>query len=499
MHFLNFFENDFSAVLPELFFATSLTILLVYGVIYSTSPTYNKPILIQNIGFLGGLVTLITLLLVINNPFNSTVIFNNLLIIDKYSNFLKILILVSTLIILILSFDYVNQEKITAFEYILLILFSVLGILLLVSSYDFIALYLAIELQSLCLYVLAAFKKNSEFSTEAGLKYFVLGAFSSGLLLFGISLLYGFTGTTNFEDLLKIFLSLDWYLHDIPFGIALGVIFISAGIFFKLSAVPFHMWVPDVYEGAPTPVTAFFAIVPKLGIFGLAIRIFLEVFHEIAYNWQNLFLLCSIASIFIGVLGALYQRKIKRLIAYSAISHVGYLLLGLSAGTIESIQAIFFYLLIYILMTVGLFTIILSLNNDIFKRPRYITDFSGLSKTYPSLALTFAIILFSLAGIPPLGGFFSKMFLFFSAMEASLYGPAILAIILSVLGCFYYIRLIKIMYFEKPTNLLIEWKPISYFKSLILAIITFILIFLIIYPEPLYLFAKQIALSFYLY
>lgn len=374
--------------------------------------------------------------------------------------------------------------------------------LLLVSSIDFISMYLTIELQSLCFYVIASFKRNSEFSTEAGIKYFILGAFSSGLLLFGFSLIYGFTGTTNILQLSNIFIcgvQQMWISTGSLRACELGMIFILVGFLFKLTAVPFHMWAPDVYEGAPTSVTAFFSIAPKIAILGIFLRIFLEGFYNFMSPWQKVIIFCSFCSMLFGSLAAMAQNKIKRLLAFSSISHVGFLLIGFSCGTLEGLQSLIFYLVIYILMTINIFAIILSpirrnFTNKI-QHIKYSTDFAMLSKTNSLLAFTLCINLFSMAGIPPLAGFYSKAFLFFAAISSSLYILAVIGILTSVISCFYYIRIIKIIYFEKTKN----WSSfyrISKENSITLGFSFFILIFFIAYPTPLYFWTHKASLTF---
>jgi proton-translocating NADH-quinone oxidoreductase chain N len=361
-------------------------------------------------------------------------------------------------------------------------------------------MYLAVELQSLCFYVLAASKRNSEFSTEAGLKYFLLGAFSSGLLLFGCSLIYGFTGVTNFSELAKIFTGgtgeILYTTSSLP-ACELGMVFLLVGFLFKITAVPFHMWSPDVYEGAPTWITAFFMITPKAALFAVFVRIFFESFYDFLSPWQKLIMISSLGSMILGTLAALSQTRIKRLLAFSSIGHVGYLLAGFACGTVEGIQALLIYLVVYIFMNVNLFAFLLCgirrEHTQQLARAKYITDFTFLAKSNPFLALTFTVTMFSMAGIPPLAGFYSKAFLFFAALSSNLYILAVVGVLCSVLSCFYYIRLIKIMYFEGPKN----W--CSYFRipkqnALVLAISMFFILFLMLYPSPLHIVTHKITL-----
>ena len=467
------FENDFKLMVPEIFLIFSTIFLLLYGVIYSTS-YYPKPypLLLRPISWLSVLCLIFTALLLINSPINSGVIFYNTLVADDFTLFFKFLVVVSSASAIIIALDYVDTESFKAFEYSILILLATTSMMFLIASADFISMYLAIELQSLCFYVLAAFKRNSVFSTESGLKYFVLGAFSSGILLFGISLIYGFTGITNFSEIFKLFTC---GIENFNFGLTsqtlatdvsalkaceLGMIFILVGLLFKMTAVPFHMWAPDVYEGAPTSITAFFSISPKISILAILLRVFSETFYDFMLPWQKLLIFCSIASMLLGAFAALSQNKIKRLLAFSSIGHVGYLLIGICCGTVEGLQALFIYLFIYIIMTICLFAITLSPVKKLYLKSslthltlsdssvKYITDFALLGKNNPILALTLTIALFSIAGIPPLAGFYSKAFLFFAGLSSSMYLLAIVGVLTSVVSCFYYIRLIKIMYFE---------------------------------------------------
>lgn len=358
-------------------------------------------------------------------------------------------------------------------------LFSTCSMLFLISSYDLIAMYLAIELQGLSFYILASSKRNSEFSTEAGLKYFILGAFSSGILLFGCSLIYGFTGLTSFSGLAKFFVGLSLANSN---EFLLGILFLATGFLFKLTAVPFHMWVPDVYEGSPTAVTSYFAIVPKIAVLGIFLKLFLFVFFELFFSWQQILIFCSMASMIVGSIAAVYQKKIKRLLAFSSIGHMGYILIGICCGTLEGIASTLLYTIIYVIMTINIFAVILTLKSNNF-RIKYIEDFAILSKSNPLLALSVALVLFSMAGIPPLAGFCSKFLVFFVALESSLYSLAFVGILTSVISCFYYIRLIKILYFDKPLKWVV-YQPMDREKSILLAISLFFIVYFFCYPSP---------------
>nr|QIA61008.1 NADH dehydrogenase subunit 2 [Lepidozia sandvicensis] len=484
------FEHDFLALFPEIFLINATIILLIYGVVFSTSKKYDYPPLVRNVGWLGLLSVLITILLVaVGSPLAvANLVYNNL-IIDNFTYFCQTFLLLSTASTMVMCLDYSKQESSNAFESIVLILFSTCSMLFMISAYDLIAMYLAIELQSLCFYVIAASKRDSEFSAEAGLKYFILGAFSSGILLFGRSMIYGFTGVTNFEELAKIFTGYEITLFGAQSsGIFMGILFIAVGFLSKITAVPFHMWAPDVYEGSPTIVTAFFSIAPKISILANMLRVFIYSFYD--PTWQQLFFFCSIASMILGALAAMAQNKVKRLLAYSSIGHVGYLLIGFSCGTIEGIQSLLIGTSIYVLMTVNAFAMVLALRQNRFK---YIADLGALAKTNPILAITPSITMFSYAGIPPLAGFCSKFYLFFAALGCGAYLLALIGVVTSVISCFYYIRFVKIMYFDTPETWIL-YKPMDREKSLLLAITVFFITFFFLYPSPLFLVTHQMAL-----
>lgn len=485
MNFLLSFQNHFKAFFPEIFLASAICIILVFGVIYTTSIKYNKLILIKTINWFSIQILVFVIILIINNPVNNIIIFNDLLIIDDFSNIVKIIVTISTICCLLLSFEYIKDEKLYAFEYSIMLLLAFLGIFLITSSYNLISLYLAIELQSLALYVMAAFKRNTKFSTEAGLKYFILGALASGLLLIGCSLMYGFTGATSFNDFAKLFGNLALYDNTISHGVILAIILITIALLFKLAAVPFHMWAPDVYEGAPTIVTAFFAIVPKIAIFSILIRFLSHTFYNLIDYWQDLLFLSAIATMFIATFAALEQKKIKRFLAYSAIGHTGYILIGIISGTPTGIQASLIYLCIYIIMSIGIFSIILSLRNELTNtKIKYLSDLHNLGQTNPLLAISLSIILFSMAGIPPLAGFIGKLYIFLSAIESSMYLLAMIGVTMSVIGSVYYIRLIKIMYFEKVYNYPL-FKTMDREKSILISLAIFFIIGFFFNPAPL--------------
>lgn len=501
---------DLLIIFPELFLFNAAIFLLVYGVIHQSE---RRAILIT-ICTLSLCSLFLTFLLILNQPISLGTFFYHCYITDSFSFFLKVIVISSSFVVIIMSMTYVKEIQIYTFETLILILLSVATMMLLISSYDLLPLYLAVELQSLCFYVLAASKRNSEFSTEAGLKYFLLGAFSSGILLFGFSLIYGFTGTTNFEDLSKFcfesqipnnYNSNSFFFEEsfyIPMSMTIGMLFIAVGFLFKMTAVPFHMWAPDVYEGSPTYITAFFSIVPKIAILGVFLRMFQWSLHGFFQQWDTIFILSSMGSMILGAIAAMAQQKFKRLLAYSSIGHVGFILIGLCCGTIEGIQALLIYIIIYMIMSCGLFATALALysSHKLAKKKNFfflesITEFSLLGKTNPILALTLTIIFFSMAGIPPLAGFCSKFYLFFAALSSSLYLISFVGILTSVISCFYYIRFIKIMYFENKLESATRYLPITLNNSLVISLVGIFLVFFFIYPSPLFLWTHKIAIA----
>lgn len=492
---MSWFSHDLFLVLPETFCLTSIFILLVYGVFCSTSSHLHYPILSRPMVWMAVLALGFTLLLILQQPPVQATLFHDALVVDFFSQLVKCVLLFSAMVSLLLSVEYLRLQRMNAFEYAILIMLSTLGMLLMASSHDFISMYLALEFQSLCLYVLAAFKRNSQFSTEAGLKYFILGAFSSGLLLFGASLIYGFTGMTNLHDLATLWAGFG-YDHSIQSGAVLvGMLLVAVGLLFKVYAVPFHVWVPDVYEGSPTIVTAFFALTPSLSVLAFFIRFFFSAFYDFLEYWQPILLFCSLASMIVASLAALSQKKIKRLLAYSAIGHAGYLLIGFSAGTPEGIQAMLLYSIVYVMMTLGMFSFLLATRDQFQgKQIQSISDLHLLFKTNPVLAISVALILFSLAGIPPLAGFLSKLYVFFSAIQVSLYFLVLVGVVTSVIGTVYYLRLIQIMYFEKVTQYR-TFQSMDRTKSLLLGISCFFLLFFMAYPSPLLVLTHKAALT----
>ena len=425
--------NNLNFVYPEIFISISIMFLLILGVFKKNSSN-----LIYNLS----IITLIgTLVLTFNYPVNTdNTLFNESYKIDYLSTFMKILVFIGGIFTLIVSFKYLKIFKILQIEYSILILTSILGMMVMISSNDLIVFYIGLELQSLSLYVLASFNRDQIKSSEAGLKYFVLSALSSGLLLYGCSLIYGFSGTTNFDLISDSF-------DKVEYGLTFGLVFILVGLAFKISAVPFHMWAPDVYEGSPTTVTLFFTMVPKIAALTVFIRFLYVPFLNLIDQWQMILVFLSIASMLFGAIAAIGQRNIKRLIAYSSIGHIGYALAGLASSSNDGIQSSIMYITIYIIMNLGLFSCLLMMkrNNEYYEN---LEDLSGISKHHPLLSLSLLIILFSLAGIPPLAGFFAKFYIFKAVIEQSMYFLAIVGLLSTVVAAFYYLRIIKIIYFD---------------------------------------------------
>ena len=421
-------------ILPELFLSFTILFLLMLGVFIKKSFKLISLLTIFSLIF--------TIALLLNQPNNINKVFNNSYIIDSLSILMKVLTLLFSALVLLTSNDYIKIKKINKIEYPVIILASILGMIIMISSNDLIVFYLGLELQSLCLYILAAFNKNEVKSTESGLKYFVLSALASGILLYGCSLIYGFTGSTNFEIISD-------NLNKINTGGVFGIVFIIVGLAFKVSAVPFHMWTPDVYEGSPTSVTSFFALIPKIAAVTVFIRFMYVPFINVIDQWQGIIIFLSIGSMILGAVAAIGQSNIKRLMAYSSIGHMGYILAGISTGSNIGVQNSIIYLVIYLVMNLAAFSCIFMLKREnVFYEN--INDLSGLSKNHPALAFSFLIILFSLAGIPPLAGFFAKFYIFTAVIEAKMYTLAIIGLLTTVISAFYYLRIIKIIYFDKP-------------------------------------------------
>ena len=425
---------DLNLILPEIFISLTLMFLLIVGVFKknSSSLIYNLTIL--------SLFVLLALVLNLSH-IEEAFIFNQSYKIDNLSNFMKILTTISTIFLMLTTSQYLKVTKIYQIEYPILILSSILGMMVMISSNDLIVFYMGLELQSLALYVLASFNKNNLLSSESGLKYFILSALSSGLLLYGCSLIYGFTGSTNFNEISA-------NISEFQYGLTFGIVFILVGLAFKISAVPFHMWAPDVYQGSPTSVTLFFAILPKIAALTVFIRFLYVPFVNMVDQWQTIIIFLSIASMVFGAVAAIGQKNLKRLIAYSSIGHMGYALAGLATTTNEGIQSSITYISIYLVMNLALFSCLFMMkrNEKYFEE---IDDLSGLSKNHPVLSFSLLIILFSLAGIPPLAGFFAKFYIFISVIEKSMYLLAIVGLLSTVIAAFYYLKIIKVIYFDE--------------------------------------------------
>lgn len=424
---------------PELLMAVGAMVLLLAGVIRKT-PSIDRLSRLSVFLLLG---TLLVLWLLFFRLDGRIVTFNGLFVMDAFGLFMKTLVILGSAAAILMSGPYLKEKQILNYEYPILIVLATLGMMMMISANDFMSLYLGLELQSLCLYVLAAINRDRQRSSEAGLKYFVLGALSSGLLLYGISLIYGFAGSTSFEALALAF------VDGAPTGVVVGIVFVVSGLAFKISAVPFHMWTPDVYEGAPTPVAAFFAAAPKIAAMALVLRVLFGSFPELDEVWRQIIVLLSVLSMALGAFVAIVQTNIKRLMAYSSIGHIGYALIGVAAGTELGVQAVLIYMAIYMTMTLGAFVCILNMRSR-DGMSEEISDLAGLSERDPMMALALAILMFSLAGIPLLAGFFGKLYVFLAAVNAGLYTLAVFGVVTSVVAAYYYVRIVKIMYFDPP-------------------------------------------------
>ena len=412
--------------------------------------------------------------------------FYGMFVTDAFALFMKTLVLIGSAVTILISMRYDEEQGIARFEFPVLVLLATTGMMVMISANDLITLYVGLELQNLALYVVASFNRDSVRSSEAGLKYFVLGALSSGMLLYGASLVYGFAGTTAFDDLARLLTG----GAPIEAGILIGLVFVVVGLAFKVSAVPFHMWTPDVYEGAPTPVSAFFAVAPKLAALALFIRFMIAPFGPLIDEWRQVIIFLSIASMVLGAVAAIAQDNIKRLMAYSSISHVGYLLIGLAAGTSEGIRGVLVYATIYLFMTLGTWAVILCMR----RRGRMlegISDLAGLSQSQPGLALALAIFMFALSGVPPTAGFFAKLYVFLAAINAQLAWLAVIGVVTSVVSAFYYLRVVKVMYFDEPAAAFD--RPISAELKGVVFVTAVVTLFFFVLPGPIFAGAEAAA------
>ncbi|MCU0829955.1 MAG: NADH-quinone oxidoreductase subunit NuoN [Rhizobiaceae bacterium] len=476
------FTQSLVVLAPELFVAVSALVLLMVGV-FSPAESANRIVTGLTIAVLLAALAAVIFFSVDGQAFGSA--FVN----DPFARFMKALTLAGSVVALAMSVGFAREERFDKFEFPLLVLLATLGMMLMVSANDMLALYMGLELQSLALYVVAAINRDSTRATEAGLKYFVLGALSSGMLLYGISLVYGFTGHISFVEIANVLAS-----GERPLGLLVGLVFVMAGLAFKISAVPFHMWTPDVYEGAPTPVTAFFAAAPKMAAMALVTRVVMEAFQPVTSDWRQIIIFIAIASMGLGAFAAIGQKNIKRLMAYSSIGHMGYALVGLAAASMVGVRGVILYMLIYLVMTLGTFAFILAMRTR--DGPvEEISDLAGLSSTNPLMATILTILMFSLAGIPPLAGFMAKWYVFLAAIEAGLYPLAILGVLASVVGAFYYIRIIKIMWFDEPKGAPLA--PVAGELKVVLAASSLFVLFFIVGAGPVSTAAEAAAKTFF--
>ncbi|NIZ02106.1 NADH-quinone oxidoreductase subunit NuoN [Thalassospira lucentensis] len=459
---------NLGAALPEIFMAVSALALLMLGVFAGKDKAF------RTVSWLAVAVHIVAIILVVTGQGGSA--FFGQFKADAFAQFCKVLILIGSSVGIVMSMKFAERENMSRFEFPILISLATVGMMAMVSATDMMSLYLGLELQSLALYVVAAIRRDTVRSTESGLKYFILGSIASGILLYGMSMVYGFTGTTSFAVLADTLTG-----GNLPVGAMVGLAFIFAGLCFKISAVPFHMWTPDVYEGAPTPVTSFFAVAPKIAGLALFIRVAVGPFGGVVADWQQIIVLISILSMMLGSFAALRQENIKRLMAYSSIGHVGFALVGLAAGTEEGVTGVLVYLGIYLVMNLGTFAVILCMRrND--RMNEEITDLAGLAKTKPLMAAITAILMFSMAGIPPLAGFFGKFYVFKAAVDAGLVTLAVIGLVTSVVSAYYYLRIIKVMYFDEPVE---GFDRNGTEMNVIMALATVAILVFVFFPNPL--------------
>ncbi|MBI1216429.1 MAG: NADH-quinone oxidoreductase subunit NuoN [Alphaproteobacteria bacterium] len=480
----SFTPPELITAFPEIFLAIMSLMLLMLGV----AGKEEKHKTVSNFAAL-------TLLLLAGAVYRfchgSNLTFNDMFINDTFGAFMKVLVLIGSAVSVYMSTHYLERQRIMRFEYPVLIMFSTLGMMLMISAHDLISLYMGLELQSLPLYVLAAFQRDTVRSTEAGLKYFVLGALSSGMLLYGASLLYGYTGTTEFTHMANVLNG----TGAVSLGVIVGMVLLLSGLAFKISAVPFHMWTPDVYEGAPTSVTAFFAIVPKIAALALITRVFMGPFGHIVHEWRQVIVFISVASMVLGAVAAVRQTNIKRLLAYSSIGNMGYALVGLVAASEEGVKAIMIFTAIYMVTSIGAFAVVLMMKQR-DRMVENIYDLAGLGQTQPMLALAMTVMMFSMAGIPPLAGFFGKLFVFQAAINAHLYALSIIGVLTSVVAAYYYLRVIKVMYFDAASDDTLDRAEDRRLNGL-LAVSALALVLFIIAPGPLLTTAQAAAQSLF--
>ena len=476
--------SDASPALPELLLAATAMALLVLGAWRGEGST-------RLVSWLAVAVLIVVLGVALLGGAERRVGFFGMFVTDAFALFMKSLVLTGSAVTVLMAMRYNEEQGIGRFEFPVLVMLATTGMMVMISANDLITLYVGLELQNLALYVVASFDRDSPRSSEAGLKYFVLGGLSSGMLLYGLSLVYGFAGTTSFADLAHLLAG----SPPVSSGLMVGLVFIIAGLAFKTSAVPFHMWTPDVYEGAPTPVSAFFSVAPKLAALALFIRIMISPFGPMIGEWRQVIVFLSIASMVLGSFAAIAQPNIKRLMAYSSIGHVGYSLIGLAAGTAAGIRGVLIYLAIYLIMNVGAWAVILCMRRQ-GRILEQIADLSGLSRTNPALALALAIFMFSLAGVPPAAGFFGKLYIFLAAIDAKLTGLAVIGVVTSVVGAFYYLRIVKVMYFDEPVAAFDG--PIASELKGVLLVTALVTLFFFLLPGPVVGSAEVAASSLFL-
>ncbi len=472
--------HDLHPALPEMLLAGGALALLMLGVFIGERSG-------RLIAILSGALVLVVFLVVLLAPSMGTT-FGGAFVMDPFARMMKLLTLIGSGFAILMSVDFAEREKFDRFEFPILIVIATTGMMLMISANDLIALYLGLELQSLSLYVLAAINRDNVRSTEAGLKYFVLGALSSGMLLYGASLTYGFTGNTTFLGIATAVQQ-----NGSSLGLTFGIVFVLAGIAFKISAVPFHMWTPDVYEGSPTPVTAFFAAAPKIAATALLTRLVIDAYGPVTKDWQQIIVFISIASMVLGSFAAIGQSNIKRLMAYSSIGHMGYALVGLAAGTQQGVESVIIYVAIYLAMTLGTFACILAMRRA--DGPvEEIGELAGLSRTQPMVAAALAMLLFSLAGIPILAGFFGKLYVFLAAVQAGLYTLAVIGAVTSVVSAYYYLRIVKLMYFDEPKP---AFTPMAMELRVVLALSGVFVVTFVFFGHPLTVAAGAAAKSLF--
>ena len=483
---------DLIPVIPEILIAIFSMFLLILGV-------FLREKLAEPLIRYGSLITIfVAFIILIVLPEGEALTFGNSFINNEFCIYMKALVLISSAASILMAREFLHMHQMDRFEFYILILFAVLGMFMMISANDFIALYLGLELQSLSLYVLASFQRESTRSAEAGLKYFILGALASGLFLYGVTLIYGFTGNINFNFLYSFFGDPEF---TVPIGVIVGLVLIIGALAFKISAAPFHMWAPDVYQGAPTPVTAFFSVAPKIAAIALIIRVMIVPFGNLGEQWQQIIIFISIASMVLGAFAAINQTNIKRLMAYSSIGHIGYALMGLAvaAGPITSyakdgIQAMLVYITIYLFMSLGTFACILCMKRG-DRMVEEISGLSGLSKNNPVMAGVLTVLMFSMAGIPPLAGFFGKLYIFQAAIQSGLVGLAVIGVLTSVVGAFYYLRIVKVIYFDDAEEKFD--RPIApELRGVLLVSGLFIVLFIFI-PTPIISLAEVAALALF--